>query len=57
MPTYVIKVTATVVVHNIEAASPEEAQQLIVADLAGRFPAHTDILAEATVSEDVSGLY
>lgn len=56
MQSYDIKVSATVIVRNIEAESPEEAQFLIVSDLAGRFPKDTDILSELTVAEDVTGV-
>ncbi len=56
MPFYDIKVSATVIVRDIEAASPVEAQQLVVADLAGRFPKQTTILQEETIAEDVTGV-
>lgn len=54
MPFYDIKVSATVIVHNIEADSSMEAQQIIVQDLADRFPKSTDIVSEDTITEDVT---
>lgn len=56
MEFYDIKVSATVIVRNIEASTPEEAMAVIVGDLAGRFPKETDILSEFTVAEDVTGV-
>ena len=56
MPEYDIIVSATVIVRKIEAPSPQDAQSIIVADLAGRFPLATDILTELTTTEDVTGV-
>lgn len=56
MEKYDIKVSATVIVRNIEADTPEAAQAMIVSDLAGRFPKETDILSELTAAVDVTGV-
>jgi len=54
MPLFDIKITATVVVSQVEASDITEATTIIVQDLGHRFPPNTEILSEFTTTEDVT---